>query len=159
MSLGEIMESEPEERPHVPRDRRGAAHPRRRATARTGRPSASADQALIAARRRLADRLRESERRYVRALARRYRRQRHLDRLMGWGLVLPTPSDARLTRRLIRALGHLLHDQITRNDPSAQRQARRTRIALFGECGRWQAERRCSRRAGSSARHGRGKGV
>jgi len=74
-------------------------------------------------------------------LARRYRREQHLNRLMGWGLVLPDPPNRRLTGRLIRALGHLLHAQMARRDFAARRQARRTRIALFGECHRWRTER------------------
>lgn len=77
---------------------------------------------------------RDSERRYVRAMAQRYNRRHHLPAVMGWTIPTPNGGDPELTRRIIRALGHRLHYQIVCGRPGMYRRARVTRFALFGEC-------------------------
>ena len=76
---------------------------------------------------------RDSERRHVRFKARHYRRERHLAAALGWYVAMPRGDDPELTRRIIRALGHRLHFQLTSGHPLARRRAQMTRTALFGE--------------------------
>ncbi len=75
-----------------------------------------------------------SERRHVRAMACLYDRQRHLSIVLGWTVPTPRGQDVELTRRIIRALGHRLHYQVSSAHVEGRRRARLTRIALFGEC-------------------------
>ena len=99
--------------------------------ARERRPCQSA---LAAACRAARGQGRLSERRHVRAMARRYERQRHLSIVLGWTVPTPRGQDVDLTRRIIRALGHRLHYQVSCAHGEGRRRARLTRIALFGEC-------------------------
>ncbi len=81
---------------------------------------------------RIRDSSRHEQRRHIRAMAWRYRRQYHLAGVMGWRG--PTPlgliGD---TRQIIHDLGHILHTQVMSNHPYKRRRIPYTRKALFGE--------------------------
>lgn len=91
------------------------------------------DGALVRAERAIAIQSRDSERRHTRFKAGHYRRERHLAAVLGWYVAMPRGDDPELTRRIIRALGHRLHFQLTSRHPLARRRAPMTRTALFGE--------------------------
>lgn len=92
------------------------------------------ETALATAWRAARRQSRLSERRHVRAMACLYERHRHLSIVLGWTVPTPRGQDVELTRRIIRALGHRLHYQVSSAHEVARRGARLTRIALFGEC-------------------------
>ena len=75
---------------------------------------------------------RYEQRRYVRAMAWDYERERHLEGVLGvW---LPTPyGPIADTRRIIRRLGGILHRQVMSAHPYKRRRIQYTRKALFGE--------------------------
>ncbi len=91
--------------------------------------------AIEIAERAVAVNARETERRYVRAMAKNYRRERNLRAVLG--KYMSTSFDyggsKQWTRLLIGVLGRLLHHQIVSVHPFVQSRIRSTRIALFGE--------------------------
>lgn len=92
------------------------------------------DKILVEACRAMRRQSRSSERRYVRAMAENYSRGRHLNLVLGWTVPVPNGGDKDLTGRIIRAIGHRLHYQVSRGHSSRGQRIRLTRIALFGEC-------------------------
>lgn len=93
----------------------------------------STESAVVRAERAIATQSRDSERRHTRFKARHYRRERDLAAALGWYVAMPRGDDPELTRRIIHALGHRLHFQLTSGHPLARRRAPMTRTALFGE--------------------------
>ena len=83
--------------------------------------------AIEIAERAVAANARETERRYVRAMAEEYAKA---DRV---GNYFDASTYIKLTRYTIRRYGHLLHYQINNLHPYAQGRIRNTRITLFGE--------------------------
>ena len=90
--------------------------------------------AIEIAERAVAVNARETERRYVRAMAKEYSGavvERNI--VVGPGHFYRKDSDITLTRRIIRRLGHRLHGQMKSRHASVRAYSRTTRIALFGE--------------------------
>ena len=95
---------------------------------------------------------RYEQRRYVRAMAWHYERERHLEGVLGVymlrldhdflsatmhleGVLGETPyGPIEDTRRIIRRLGGILHRQVMSSHPFRRRRISWTRKALFGEC-------------------------
>jgi hypothetical protein len=93
------------------------------------------------AERAMAAQARETYRREVRDKARHYRRERHLNGVLGWSVPTPNTTPIEATHRIIRALGHRLHSQVMSGHPLARRRIRHTRTALFGEIyGLWRLQ-------------------
>ncbi len=93
-----------------------------------------ATPAIEVAEHTIATQSRDSERRHTRFKAKLYRRERDLAPALGFYADRAGISDGHgPTRRIIHALGHRLHFQLTSGHPLARRRAPMTRIALFGE--------------------------
>ncbi len=76
---------------------------------------------------------RHEQRRYVRAMAWHYERERHLEGVLG--VYMETPyGPIEDTRRIIRRLGGILHRQVMSSHLFRRRRISWTRKALFGEC-------------------------